>query len=157
LCVAAPSDQARADTPALILACEHEHENADLIGALITADGGRLDYRRAHNDDLFRLCDASGNVIDPSEILETGELTTDWFAGPVTRPRRRSGAERSQVVVADALDRSSVARAVVSAAPDAVVHLLTTIPARQFRVRPCRAVGPGGFRSRRWLPQRERA
>jgi nucleoside-diphosphate-sugar epimerase len=51
--------------------------------------------------------------------------------GLARSPRRASVLQRAgaDLVVADALDRAAVERAVAQAAPDAVVHLLTAIPA----------------------------
>jgi nucleoside-diphosphate-sugar epimerase len=59
-------------------------------------------------------------------------------------PRRADAAERAgaTVVLADALDRAAVARAVRDAAPDAVVHLLTAIPEKVNPWRMSRDFGP---------------
>jgi hypothetical protein len=73
------STVAPAERPELILACEREYESDDLYGELITADGERHRYRRATPDDVRQLCDASGDVIEPAELIATGELTPDWF------------------------------------------------------------------------------
>jgi hypothetical protein len=73
------STAAPAERPELILACEREYQPDDLYGELITSDGERDRYRRATPEEVWQPCDASGDVVEPAELIATGELTPDWF------------------------------------------------------------------------------
>lgn len=73
------STVAPTERPELIVACERDYQDDDLFGELITSDGGPDRYRRATPDDVWQLCDVSGEVIEPAEHMATGALTPDWF------------------------------------------------------------------------------
>jgi len=56
-------------------------------------------------------------------------LVTKWSACPARARAPEAAAAGAQSVVADLLDRAAVEQAVRKAAPDAIVHVATAIPA----------------------------
>jgi hypothetical protein len=94
------STVAATEQPDLFLACEREYEDDDLYGELATSEGERDRYRRATRDDVWQLCDVSGDAIEPAELIAGGDLTPDWFGyDPDLDDQEPEGADRWAVWV----------------------------------------------------------
>jgi hypothetical protein len=85
------SSVALGERPELIVACERDYDPDDIHGELDFSQEERREYLRATEEALFALCDASGNVVDPADLLGTGELTPEWFG---LHPDLEDGEER---------------------------------------------------------------